>query len=417
MTAATRVRLAAAVTSLVLLAAPGGRLTASGAAQTTGAGRGRVVAIGDVHGSDDGFLSVLRAAGLADQAGHWTGGHATLVQTGDITDRGPGVKRVFDLVRAMTGEAAAAGGRVVTVLGNHEVMNLLGELRDVTPAICASFGHADAEATREAAWRTYTGLVARRARMRQGENPLGLGRTRDLFQQAYQPGCVEYRLALGPRGNYGRWLREQPIAAAVQGTVFMHAGASPLAERASLEQLNTRARDEVRRFDRFLERLVRANLAAPWFRLEDVLAVAAAEVRWVNARLNAAKQRGEPPDLGDVDVTLAAEAAAILGIDTWSLLAGEGPLWYRGYATIDEATLDEPFTALLAYWGAERLVVGHTPSQPFRIRTRLGGRLFVIDTGMLAAVYNGVGSALELDAGRATAIYADGTRTVLTPTP
>ncbi len=417
MTAATRGRVAAAVTSLVLLAAPGGPLAVSGAGQPASAASARVVAIGDVHGSDDGFLSVLRAAGLVDAAGHWTGGTTTLVQTGDITDRGPGVKRAFDLVRALAGEAAAAGGRVVAVLGNHEVMNLLGELRDVTPAICASFGGADAEATREAAWRTYTGLVARRAKMRPGETPPGLARDLSAFQQAYQPGCVEYRLALGPRGNYGRWLREQPIAVRVHGTVFMHAGASPLAERVSLEQLNTRARDELRRFDRFLERLVRANLAAPWFRLEDVLAVAAAEVRWGNALVAAAKERGGPPDFGGVDVTLTTEAAAILGIDTWSVLAGEGPLWYRGYASADEATLDAPFSALLAHWGAERLVVGHTPSAPFRIRTRLGGRLFVIDTGMLVAVYNGVGSALELAGGRATAIYADGTRTVLTPTP
>lgn len=406
----------AAVAGLVLLSAPDRRLTASGAGQGPGAG-GRVVAIGDVHGSDDGFLAVLRAAGLADQDGHWTGGTATLVQTGDLTDRGPGVRKVFDLMRNLSGEAAKAGGRVVPVLGNHEVMNLLGELRDVTPAICASFGGATAGGTRDEAWQTYTDLVARRARLRRGEKPLGLVRTLDSFRQAYQPGCIDYRLALGPQGELGRWLRAQPIAVAVHGTVFMHAGASPLAAPIGLEELNTRARDEVRRFDRFLDRLVQAKLAAPWFRLEDVLAVAAAEVRWVNARMAAAREGGEAPDLDGVDLPLVTEAAAILDISKWSLLAGDGPLWYRGYAVADEATLDGPFSALLTHWGADRLVVGHTPSQPFRIRTRLSGRLFVIDTGMLTAVYKGIGSALELDAGRATAIYADGTRTVLAPAP
>ncbi len=416
MTPPARIALAAAVVGLLLHGAAGLRLTAADASQPSGAAP-RVVAIGDVHGSDDGFLAVLRAAGLIDAAGKWSGGRATLVQTGDLTDRGAGVKRVFDIMRALAPQAAKAGGRVVPVLGNHEIMNLIGELRDVTPAICASFGGAAAGATRDEAWRTYTDLVTRRARTRPNESPAGLPRTQESFLEAYQPGCVEYRLALGSKGEYGRWLRQQPIAAAVQGTVFMHAGASPLAEPASVEELNTRARDEVRRYDRFLERLVRAKMAAPWFRLDDVLTVAAAEVRWVSALVADAKFRGEAPNLADVDIPLTTEAAAVLGIDKWSLLAPDGPLWYRGYATADETALDAPFTALLEHWGAVRLVVGHTPSQPFRIRARLAGRLFIIDTGMLASVYKGVGSALELDGPRATAIYADGTRTVLAPAP
>lgn len=377
----------------------------------------RVVAIGDVHGSDDGFLAILRAAGLIDEAGHWSGGMATLVQTGDVTDRGAGVKRVLDLVRALVEEAPKAGGRVVPVLGNHEVMNLLGELRDVTPAICASFASANADATIEEAWADYLALVARRARQRRGENPPALNRTRESFLQSYQRGCIEYRLAFAAQGEYGKWLRDLPIAVNVQGTVFMHAGASPLAEHVTLEQMNSQARDEVRRFDRFLERLVRADLAEPWFRLEDVVAVAAAEVRWTTARIADGKARGDAPDLTDVDISLVRDASDFLGIDRWSLLAGDGPLWYRGYATAAEATLEAPFTALLKFWNAERLVVGHTPAPPFRVRARLNERVFLIDTGMLTTVYKGTGSALELEPGRITALYADGTRTPLVPVP
>ena len=411
MTSTVRVHVAAGVVTAVTL------LVATGAGPSASSAGGRVVAIGDVHGSDEGLLAILRTAGVVDRDSHWSGGTATLVQTGDVTDRGAAVRRVFDLLRALSNEAPKAGGRVLPVLGNHEVMNLVGEIRDVTPAICASFGGGDPEATRETAWRTYSDLAARRTRLRVGEMPRALVRTRDDFRQAYPSGCVEYRLALGPHGTYGRWLRSLPIAVNVQGTVFMHAGLSPLAGRQTVDELNARARDELRRFDRFLEQLARADLAAPWFRLEDVLAVAAAEVRWADSRIAAARARGVPAELSEDDLALAREASAILGIGEWSLLAGDGPLWYRGYATADEAALLAPFTALLTHWSAERLVVGHTPSQPFRIKTRLDGRLFLIDTGMLTTVYKGIASALELDGGHATAIYADGTRTVLAPAP
>jgi hypothetical protein len=374
----------------------------------------RVVAVGDVHGSLDGLLGVLRASGLVDASGRWTGGTATLIQTGDVTDRGADVKGVLDLLRRLGAEAAAAGGRVVPILGNHEAMNLVGELRDVTPAICAAFAGTDAEKARDTAWREYEALVRRRSRARRGEQPPALPRTKAAFMAAFPPGCLEYRRALGPDGDYGRWLRTLPIAVKIDRTVFMHAGAPP-ATTDSLDVLNARAKAEVAKFDALLARLTRANLAAPWFRLEDTLAVAAAEVRWVNARVAEAKARGEAPDLGGVDPALVEAASEVLGVGDWSLLDGDGPLWYRGYAMAEEAALDAPLAGLLARWDADRLVVGHSVTRDFRIRPRLDGRLFLIDTGMLAPVYKGAASALELADGTARALYADGRTDLLVP--
>ena len=374
----------------------------------------RVVAIGDIHGSLDGVTAILRSTGLTGSDGRWTGGATTFVQTGDVTDRGAGVRAVFDLLRRLGPEAEAAGGRVVPVLGNHEVMNLIGEVRDVTPEIFASFAGADADKTRDAAWRAYNDLVARRARDRRGEQPLGLTRTKEAFLAAYPRGAVEYRRALGPDGDYGRWLRSLPVAVKVERTVFMHAGAPPDTTE-DLDAVNARARGEVQRMDRFLSRLVSAGLAAPWFRLEDTLAVAAAEVRWVNAQVARAKERGERPALDGVDIELVQEAAEILKVGEWSLLKGDGPLWYRGWATLDDAAIDVPLDTLLARLGADRLVVGHTVNRDFRIRARLAGRLFLIETGMLSSVYKGVPSALELTNGRARAYYAGGRTDDLVP--
>lgn len=377
---------------------------------------GRVVAVGDVHGSLDGLRSVLRAAGLIDASDHWTGGTATFVQTGDVTDRGADVRGALDLLRALEREAPAQGGRVLPVLGNHEAMNLVGELRDVTADICGRFAGQDADKVRDDAWREYERLAKSRARARRGEQPLGLPRTKDSFLASYSRGCIEYRLALGPDGAYGKWLREHPIAVRVGRSVFMHAGAPP-DTTDSLETLNTRARDEIARVDRFVARLSAAGLAAPWFRLEDLLMVAAAEVRWVNALAASAKQKGEAPDLTGVDLALVKDAAAFTGLGSWSLLDGDGPLWYRGYALAEETALDAPFTAFLARWNADRLVVGHTVSRDFKVRQRLGGRLFLIDTGMLATVYKGAGSALTFDGAGVTVFYGDGRRDLLTAPP
>lgn len=377
---------------------------------------GRVVAVGDVHGSVDGLRAVLQAARLIDKGDRWIGGTATLVQTGDVTDRGADVRGALDLLMALTRQAPAHGGRVVPVLGNHEAMNLVGELRDATPAICASFGGKDTAKIRDDGWRAYERLVKTRARTRAGEQPLGLARTKDSFMASYQPGCIEYLKALGPDGAYGRWLRQRPIAARVGRSVFMHAGAPP-ETTGSLDEVNAKARDEIARVDAFVGRLARAGLAERWFRFEDVLGVAAAEVRWVNGILEQAKLKGETPNLTGIDVSLVQEAAAFTGIGGWSLLDGDGPLWYRGYALADESKIDAPLAGLLARWEADRIVVGHTVNRDFRVHSRLNGRIFLIDTGMLAPVYKGVGSALNFEGTAVTAIYADGRHEAVAPAP
>lgn len=90
-----------------------------------GAAAERIVAVGDIHGNVQGFQAILRAADLLDGEGRWAGGDVTLVQTGDFVDRGPGVRAVMDLLMRLETEAAQAGGRVVVLLGNHEVMKRL----------------------------------------------------------------------------------------------------------------------------------------------------------------------------------------------------------------------------------------------------------------------------------------------------
>lgn len=89
--------------------------------------------VGDTHGDMDALAAGLQAAGLIDRDLAWSGGRSHLVFAGDLTDRGPDVLPLLWFVYRLEREAAAAGGRVHVVLGNHEIMVMLADLRYVHP--------------------------------------------------------------------------------------------------------------------------------------------------------------------------------------------------------------------------------------------------------------------------------------------
>jgi hypothetical protein len=391
-------RLTAFVLALLLLATPGPSLDA----QTT-----RIIAIGDIHGSFDGFTAILKTAGLIDDSRKWTGGRTQLIQTGDYTDRGEGTRAVLDLLMALEPQAKNAGGRAFALLGNHEVMNLVNEVRDVTPAIFATFADANSEKRRQSAWETYARLAEEKKR--KGEPvPAVYAQTKEAWLSAHPPGFVEYMDAMSPRGKYGAWLRGRPMVTEVGGTIFMHAGIPPAGAPAKIEDLNTQLRDEIRRLDRFVQQLIDRKLAAPFFTLNEILQTASSEIGLANAIITAAKEEGKEPDRGRLNMPLLLEAQEILKIDSWLAIDGEKALWYRGLATVPDDPAGGPFAALLQKYGAKRFVTGHTPQQSRSIAVRFGGRAVLIDTGMLTTVYKGRASALEISGESLTAIYDDG---------
>jgi hypothetical protein len=386
-----RMRVLAAV--VLLFAA-----TIHGAAQGN-ARAGRLVAIGDIHGAYDEFVTILKRAGLVNDALAWSGGRATLVQTGDYTDRGTDVRKVLDLLMRLEREAKSAGGQMVTLLGNHEVMNLIGDWRDVTPEICATFATTKSEAKREDAYKQYTRLTA-------SETPPAAvyTQTREAWMLAHPPGCLEYREAMSPSGVYGRWLREKPIAAQVGDTLFMHAGINPTRPPPkSVSEVIDRARTEIRRLDLFRQRLASRKLATPVFNLQQILDVSVAELRAATLALETAKAEGQQPPA--FDVPLLREAQELLTIAQWSLIDPEGPLWFRGYAQWQEATSAPQVFGFLDSMKLARIVVGHTVTPTRKVTLRYGGRVVLIDTGMLTRAYQGTPAALDLTGGALKAIY------------
>jgi hypothetical protein len=93
----------------------------------------RLVAIGDIHGDLAAARSALRAAQVIDDHDAWIGHDTVVVQTGDVLDRGDDESQILALLDKLAGEAKQAGGALVPLIGNHELMNAAGDFRYVTP--------------------------------------------------------------------------------------------------------------------------------------------------------------------------------------------------------------------------------------------------------------------------------------------
>jgi hypothetical protein len=370
----------------------------------------RIVAVGDVHGDADAFGAILQKAGLVDDRLRWSGGDATLVQTGDLPDRGTQVRRVFDLAMAIESQAPASGGRAMFLIGNHEAMNAIGELRDVARETFASFADASSEVRREQAWRVFDRITKSRRNAledAQLQPPSSFAVTkREDWMAAHPPGMLEYLEAFGDSGPYGRWIRGHDVTVEAGGVDFLHGGWNPDAAPPSLAEANERVRGEIGRWDALRRYLVQRNLAPPSFTFPEILDAARVEIALyarqqqpsgpsAGAGSSPPPLRVPPGPLGDLQT-----------LETWWLVNPAGPLWFRGFATWTAEEGAAALARLPSQWGTLRFVVGHTVVKNGRIAARFDGRVFLIDTGM-SSVYRAAGgrpSALEIKDGRFTAI-------------
>ena len=313
----------------------------------------RIVAIGDVHGALSGLTGLLEATALIDGEGRWSGGNAVLVSLGDLVDRGPESRAAMDLLRRLQTEAAAAGGRVIVLLGNHEVMNLTGDLRDVSAAEIASYG-----------------------------------------------GAAGHLAAFAPDGEYGEWLLGLDVLALVGETLFVHGGLSSILQGASISDVNARVRQS-------LSVLIRNGKT-----LQDagILVAGPDGVDLLTAAFQIARK--QPPH----ELTAQAVPAELRAVLEEFVSAGEsalfginGPLWYRGTALCHPLLESSALQNVLDHYGAKRVVLGHTPTARRSPALRQGGRAVAIDTGMLTSVYRGAPYALVIEEDM-FAIGADGIR-------
>ena len=353
----------------------------------------RVVAVGDVHGDADALATILQRAGVTDANRHWSGGSTVLVQLGDMLDRGDHGREVLDLLMSLEKEAPKSGGRVIVLLGNHEVMNLTGDLRYETPAGFSEFSGLHPEKIRRNAYRKYYAW-AEQGRKRVGDP--AEPETEANWDARHPLGFVEQREQFSPHGKYGRWLRQRPALAQVGDVIFVHGGIDPALELTGVAELNERVRAELRKFDELSSDLEARGIILPFFTFQEILGIAATELK-----------------AGVRDAQLRARLQELIDIPRWYSIRPDGPLWFRGYSEWPEEEGTGRLTAMLARSAAKHLVVGHTVQPGYRIRQRFGGEVFLIDTGISRYYDGGHPSALEIENGRFTAIYPGERKTLL----
>ena len=304
----------------------------------------RIIAVGDLHGDLNAWLTIAKAAGVMGPDGHWTGGATTLVQLGDIADRGPGTLAIIQSLQQLQREAPKARGSVIVVLGNHEAMNLIGDNRYTTPGEYAAFVDDRSVARRE---REYAANRKKLEAAALATNPnIKPSEVLDEFMARTPLGFIEHRNAWRPSGWIGKWATANPAIVRIGDTLFAHGGISAEYAKLPLDQVNT--------------------------------------------RIAAAMQAGD-----DSPTSLLSDPL--------------GPMWYRGLVANDpdsqaERTAmkppsialppDQELDAVLAAYGAKRLVVGHTPSLK-GIQITNNGKLARIDTG-ISSYYGGPLTWLEI---------------------
>ncbi|MBS0408313.1 MAG: metallophosphoesterase [Proteobacteria bacterium] len=308
---------AGAVAALfALLALAPAALAASDRERTQWDHVARVVAIGDLHGDFDKFHDQLRQAGLIDAKDNWSGGATHLVQLGDVPDRAPDTRKILDLLIKLEPQARRAGGFVHALIGNHEAMNMEGDLRYTTPGEFAAFADRNSPRRRDA---YYTAVVAAlKAHPPTTGLPVIDAAYRARFDAEHPLGWVEHQLAWSPSGAYGRWILGHSAIIRIDDTLYLHAGVSA----------------EFTPFD---------------IDVEDKAVIAAL--------------RHQP------------EAAAGPHDILWN---ENGPLWYRGMALNDEAAEAASVAAVLARHQVRHVVVGHTKRYSM-VNTRFGGAVILTD--------------------------------------
>jgi hypothetical protein len=312
----------------------------------------RIIAVGDIHGDYDAWAAIARAAGLIDAKGRWVGGQTVLVQLGDVVDRGPdGLKTIRQLMK-LEREAPRKGGRVIVLVGNHEAMNMIGDLRYVSQGDYRSYADRDSEARRERVYEANRTAIeaAYKARF-PTMTPAAI---KAEWIKVTPLGMLEHQAAWRPDGEIGKWVIGNPAVVKLGDSLFVHGGISSAYAAIPIGQINQRVAAALKVQDASPTAIINDAVGPLWY-------------RGLISR-------------GDGDEATVAPVPA----------GASAPL-----------TIDQEIELVLKSYGVKRIVVGHTPSLAGIIPSD-NDRLWRTDSGISRA-FGGKLTYLEIIGDQVTA--------------
>ena len=327
----------------------------------------RVIAVGDLHGDASKARRALRLAGVLGQDDRWCGGGSVVVQVGDILDRGDGELSLLHLLERLSNEAAAAGGAVHTLHGNHETLNVAGRFRYATRGGSQAFAHRAAVEALAAAWKRRCGCDGGG----DGADVTGLTEPIALDEASTRAAATPARAAaLRPGGPVTtRFLAPSRVVLQIGSSVFVHGGVLPshgVHGAAGMAAIN--------------------ESASAWMRGEP-------------------SHTTMPPILGGRDAVVWArdyshEDAASCDCECVVLGVGVGGREERRTQNTNNQPTSHPLgdslrVALQSIPGAARMVMGHT-IQEAGVNGACGGAALRVDVGLSAGCGDGRVQVLEI---------------------
>jgi len=304
----------------------------------------RVIAVGDLHGDYAAYLDILEAAGLIDATLNWVGSDTVLIQAGDITDRGPDSRKIIEHMMGLQKQARKSGGDIKVLIGNHEAMNMTGDLRYVDAGEYQAYVTKDSAAVRD---RIYTANQANiEAHYRVTTPGLTATEIRARWNRTMPLGKIEHQRAWHPKGRMGKWTLKNKAVILFQDDIYTHGGLSPAYKGQSLKAINKAVKSALKSQDKDLESILHTQDSPLWYRGYTL-----------KTEIDPAPEQGQPP--------------------------------FRA---------EEALESVLESFGANTMIVGHTPARG-GIRERHNGKLIQIDTGA-STYYGGTRSFLRIENGQ-----------------
>lgn len=164
-----------------------------------------IFAISDIEGDFDKFIQILQRNKVINDSLNWNFQKGHLVLLGDFFDRGDDVTATLWLCYKLEAEAKKAGGQVHFILGNHEQMNLQGNIKYVQPK----------------------------------------------YKALAQKLNIPYKEFYGKNSELGRWLRSKNSIEIINNILFCHGGISPnfIKNKESIETINKNILKAIEHFD------------------------------------------------------------------------------------------------------------------------------------------------------------------------